>query len=268
LPSSLSSPVRESVRHQLPQKTRSQHILSLPERHLSSLPTLQRFRRTSGADFVVDLSEFVTTRFRNTFFIVSIGANSENSFRHAPTDPANAHFSELLMHQQGSHTFQLGSRLQHCCSGNSAGAAHVNRPLHLVGTSQQVSNPATPRWCCRRISPLGFDGRPFGYTDVAAVAAPTTEAQSGNQPPCQGFSSFTGADHLDVTQAFASIRPLTSSIERFLSRKRMNIDQHTMTRVHARNFRSATITAILFWTAQASLCPCLSSPSTHGFFNG
>jgi len=84
------------------------------------------------------------------------------------------------------------------------------------------------------------------------------------------FLFFTGADPLDVTQAFASIRPLTSRIERFLScflsRKRMNIDQHTTTRVHARKFRSATITAILFWTAQASLCPCLSSPSTHGFF--
>jgi hypothetical protein len=101
---------------------------------------------------------------------------------------------------------------------------------------------------------------------------PQPRRRAAISPPCQGFSSFTGADPLDVTQAFASIRPLTSRIERFLScflsRKGMNIDRHTMTRVHARNFRSATITAILFWTAQASLCPCLSSPSTHGFFNG
>jgi len=48
-------------------------------------PTLQHFRRTQSAEFAIQPSELATARFCITFFFVSIGANSENSFRRAPT---------------------------------------------------------------------------------------------------------------------------------------------------------------------------------------
>jgi len=212
----------------------------------------------------------LTTRFRNTFFFLSIGANSETASVAHQLTLLTLISPNLLSYQGGSHTFQLGSLYSTaapetwpeqptstCLSTSSVLHSKFQTPLHggaaagshlLISMEGRAAAQMSRRWW-----------------------APQPRRRAAISPPCQGFS-FTGADPLDVTQAFASIRPLTSRIERFLScflsRKRMNIGQHKTTRIHARNFRSATITAILFWTAQASLCPCLSSPSTNGFFNG
>jgi len=123
-------------------------------------------------------------------------------------------------------------------------------------------------WCCRRISPLGFDGRPRGDIVVAAAAVPITEAQSGNQPALPRFLFFhRSRPSRRYTSSVASIRPPTSRTERFLScfvsRQRTNTARPRLGFTRP-TFRSAThhCCILLDRTSNLFVLACLLLPPT------
>ena len=177
MPSSLSSPVRESVRHQLPQKPRSYFTSSSPAHiapHFSTfdarkaLSSQSNHRNSLQLAFVSHFSSCSSARIRKT-------ASVAHQLTLVTLIPPN-----MLIASRLARLFRPSSRLQYYCSGNSAGAAL--RPHLSVGTPQQVSNPIRAAAESSRLR------RPRGDSDVAAAAILTAAA-------------ITLSPELDVTQA-------------------------------------------------------------------